>query len=171
MLTNDTYLKSLDFLRKFLGFGGSQAAPTGQGSLPRFVRASIGMKAHDPVTAKSDVAYAFETLDKVRQNTSTVSVWNNVYDRANMRVFFRTVAHPAIKSIDLKGMDYSCRKPAKMLEMNASGEGDVTAKFVDYDRAANRKLIDKSFSHIVSLLPPGTLDRIERYPETLRCTE
>jgi hypothetical protein len=46
----------------------------------------------------------------------------------------------------MKAFDYSCGTAVKMFDMNAKDDGDVTAKFTNYTRKANRDLIERSFS-------------------------
>lgn len=165
-LTNDTYENSLKVKRN--------AAPekaTSSSSLDRFVRAAQRTEAFskEPKDGGAAVNYAFEMLSNAAQHPGTV--WSIVYDIKRGLIYFRTAASPQIKSIDTKAFDYSCGTPVKMFDMNAKDSGDVTAKFIDYTRKANRDLIERSFNGTPFLKNVTAMSRNElaAYPEALKC--
>lgn len=168
-LTNDTYDRSLDYLKRHQGFGGAAPPRSGPGSLDRFVRAAEAFrnfKADD-----SAVDYAFQTLANVAQGDYTK--WSIVYDAGKQRIHFRTFDSPRVRFLDLKAFDFSCATPVKVLDINAALAGDVAGKFVEYTREANRALIFKSFRNVEFLAstPDAELDRLAAYPETTTCAE
>jgi hypothetical protein len=55
--------------------------------------------------------------------------------------------------------------------MNAKLSGDVTAKFTDYTRKANRDLIERSFNgtDFIRYVPGVVRDQLAAYPEAFGC--
>lgn len=97
--------------------------------------------------------------------------WSIVYDQRRGRIHFRSLAGPAVKTVETKVFDYSCASAVKMLDINTKETGDVTAKFVDYTGQANRELIERSFggTEFLKSVPAAAKDFIAAYPEPLAC--
>jgi len=162
VLTNDTYRASVGALAGYTGFGGKRAIPSGKSSLDRFVRAASLVGAGKP-----DRKVALAVLDSVRQGS--YSKWNIVYDPVALRISFRTASKPALKEIDLKALASDCKKAVRMLDMATSAKGDVTARFVAYSLAANKKLVETSLAPMAASLPRGAAWLVAGYPATARC--
>jgi hypothetical protein len=97
--------------------------------------------------------------------------WRIVYDQKRHKIHFQTLQAPQIKTINAKAFDYSCGSTVKVLDMNAKTAGDVTAKFTDYTRKANRELIERSFNgtDFLRYLPNAVRDQLAAYPEEFVC--
>jgi penicillin V acylase-like amidase (Ntn superfamily) len=169
VLTNDTYASSMAHLGKHRGFGGPDPVPAGPASLDRFCRASAKVRAFEAGESGSPVDYAFEILGDVAQGRFTR--WSIVYDVASRVVYFRTLERAEIRKVPLAAFDLSCATPVKVYDLAGSGSGDVSAKFVDYTREANRGLMGRSFGGVEFLkgTPPAQLDALARFPEALVC--
>lgn len=165
-LANDTYEKSLNYSKTT----SPEKAKT-ESSLDRFTRAAQKTKefAEKPKTEQEAVSYAFEILSNVAQKNSTQ--WSIVYDQKRGKIHFRSMQSAAIKTIDTKSFDYSCGATVKMFDINSKETGDVTAKFSDYTRAANRDLIERSFNGTPFLknVPAARRDAWAQFPESLSC--
>lgn len=176
-LTNSRYQESLDFLKELVGFGGTTPIPPGPESLSRFARAAFAVKNSVGNVAKGAVDQAFRTLDSVRAVDEHKSVWNNVWDRAEKKVHFRTWSDKTIRSVRWDKFNYSCAKPAKTFPIDrvtAGGQdlgpaGDITEKFEDYTTAKNLALAKLSLKHIAHLMPKGAIEAFGAYPEKLPC--
>ena len=166
-LTNDTYDKSIGYSR-----ANSSKEVTTSSSLDRFTRASVKTEefARNPKSEQAAVDYAFAVLSNVAQKGFTQ--WSIVYDQKRGRVYFRTLRSPEIKSIDTRAFDYSCGTTVKMLDIDVKEAGDMTAKFADYTRRANRDLIDRSFNGTDFLKDIPARQRIgfATYFESFKCT-
>lgn len=170
-LANDRYDKSLDYARATKALGGGGEIPQTANSLDRFTRAAQKTKEFEK-TGKSEraaVDYAFDILSNVAQRPGTQ--WSIVYDQKRGKVYFRTLQSQSIKSVDLKSFDYACASAVKMFDINSKETGDVTAKFIDYTRAANRDLIERSFggTDFLKATPAATKDSLAEYPESFAC--
>src|ERR1043165_2020340 len=169
-LTNDTYDKSLSYAGRV-----EVAKVTSDGSLDRFARAARKTEEFGKLVAsgRKAIAYAFEILSDAAQKggTELQTQWSIVYDQQRRRIYFRTLQSPEIKMFDAKAFDYSCSASVKIFDMNTKEGGDVTAKFTDYTRQANRDLIERSFNGTDFLkgLPAEARDAVAAYPESFSC--
>ena len=165
-LTNDTYEKSISYKRDTALEKANSA-----GSLDRFTRAAqkTELFAKFPKYNQEAVKYAFEILSNVE--TKAATQWSIVYDLRHGTIYFRTLPSPQIKSIEVKAFDYSCATPVKMFDINAKTSGNVTAKFTDYTRKANRDLIERSFNGTDFLkdVPRRYRFYMASYPESFAC--
>jgi penicillin V acylase-like amidase (Ntn superfamily) len=164
VLTNDTYAESIGFLARHRGFGGDDPLPAGTDSLARFTRAA----AHVMRGPASPVpAAAFAVLDDVRMPDYTK--WNIVYMPKQQRVYWRTAAQGAVKSVDLTTFEAACGTLVRVLNIDTSAPGDATGRFTEYTPTANEALVRTSYKDMESKLPPGALERLVRYPESFPC--
>ena len=165
-LANDTYEKSLNYSRQT-----TAERAKSESSFDRFTRAAERTRefAKKPKTEKEAVAYAFEILANVAQKDSTQ--WSIVYDQPRARIHFRSRQSAAIKTIDTRMFDYSCGGAVKIFDINSKETGDVTAKFTDYTRAANRDLIERAFSGtpFLKFVSAASRDELAAFPETFTC--
>lgn len=163
-LANDTYEKSLNYSKQ------ARAAKS-ESSLDRFTRAAQRAKEFEkqPKSEQEAVGYAFDILANVAQKNSTQ--WSIVYDQQRGKIYFRSRQSPAIKTIDTKSFDYSCGTAVKIFDINAKTSGDVTARFTDYTREANRDLIERSFNGTPFLkgVPAIAKDFLAFYSENFAC--
>ena len=166
VLANDTYDKSISYKR-----GTSEDKTVSSSSLDRFTRAAVKTEnfARNPKSGQEAVDYAFEILSNVAQKGYTQ--WSIVYDQKRGRVYFRTLQNAQIRSVDTSSFDYSCGAAVKMYDVNSKEAGDITAKFVEYTRQANRELIDRSFAgtDFLKNIPPSVKFMLAAYPENFAC--
>ena len=165
-LTNDSYEKSV----KYAVATPFERAKTNS-SLDRFVRAAHRTAEFErqPKTEQQAVNYAFEILSNVAQPGYTQ--WSIVYDQKRAKIYFRTLQSPQIKMIDSTAFDFSCASAVKMFDANSKESGDVTPKFADYTRSANRSLIERSFeaTEFLKGVPAQERDSAASYFETFPC--
>jgi len=165
-LTNDSYERSV----KYAAATPFERARTNS-SLDRFVRAAKRTAEFEqqPKTEQDAVNYAFEILSTVAQPGYTQ--WSIVYDQKRGKIYFRTLQSPQIKMIDTAAFDYSCASAVRMFDANSQEGGEVTLKFADYTRSANRSLIERSFgsTEFLKRVPAQERDAAASYPETFPC--
>jgi penicillin V acylase-like amidase (Ntn superfamily) len=166
-LANDSYTKSLNYSKTTL----VENART-NGSLDRFVRAARKTSEFDKRerSETESVNYGFEILSNVAQERATQ--WSIVYDQKRGKIHWRTLQSPQVKTINTKAFDYSCATAVRLFDMNANQSGDVTAKFADYTRKANRDLIERAFAGTDFLrdVPAPVKDSLASYPEQFGCS-
>jgi penicillin V acylase-like amidase (Ntn superfamily) len=163
VLTNDTYDRSVAFARKT----GKRTGKSSHSSLDRFARAaSYENKATSPANA---VRSAFGMLADVAQGDHTK--WSIVYDIGSRRVYFKTLAAPKVRWIDVDRLAFVCHRPVAMLDINTALSGDVTDRLVAYEADANRQLVHGSFDQtpFLSDVPDAEREALATYPETTTC--
>jgi len=136
-LANSTYADSLAWLEAVTHRG---IVPTSLASLDRFARAAVLARA----PGDNAIARGFDILKTVAQPNLTR--WSIVYDLRAGEIHFRTETGPGIRRVALSGFDFSCGTPVRMRDVAAAGAGDVTRDFTDYTPAANRALIEATFT-------------------------
>ena len=165
-LTNDSYHKSVKYA---LATPLENAKSTS--SLDRFVRAAQGTAKFERQSKSQQEAvnYAFEILGNVAQPGYTQ--WSIVYDQKRGKIYFRTLQSPQIKIIDSGAFDYACTSAVKIFDANSKESGEVTTKFADYHRSANRNLIERSFNgtDFLRRVPASEKDAAASRPETFPC--
>jgi hypothetical protein len=144
-----------------------------ESSLDRFTRASTGAMefATGVKSEKAAVDHAFAILADVAQKGSTQ--WSIVYDQKRGKIYFKTRKAPEIKMVDMSAFDYSCSAPVKMFDMNAEVSGNVSRRFAQYTRKANRDLIERAFSgtDFLRAVPAAEKDGFAAFPEKFTCGE
>lgn len=156
-LTNDSYERSLKYLSQFTRFGGEKPIPTGSDSLSRFARAALGVKNYTP--NKDAVPYAFEVLTSVSQ---AKTVWQLVYNSELREIYFRTKRYPKIKKALFDPIDFSCSRPAKILDMNSDLEGNIMDQLQNYTDEFNSSMVDES-----DFIPESIRKYLKVYPKKM----
>jgi penicillin V acylase-like amidase (Ntn superfamily) len=132
-LTNTGYEESLDTWYEYRG------SPDHYNELDqsrrRFCKAADRVSDFNSLSTDSAVAYAFDTLDTIagERNGEHISQWRVVLDTKNLRAYFKTFHHPAIRYIDLRRLDLAGDSPVKMLDIRRELAGDVTAYLTDFE--------------------------------------
>ena len=162
-LTNDTYANSIYYWQK----GKAPVLDPGQ-SIGRFIQAADMLQHYDADKEKAPSTYAFKILDAV---SARRTVWRIVYDNVNMKIFFRTRANPIMRTIDVTRLDFACRTPVQIIDINTQLSGEITDHFEDYTRQKNRRLIENSFRK-TSFLRNYTdvaFNRVADFPDSMTC--
>lgn len=166
VLTNDSYEKSVQY-----ALATPLESARTNSSLDRFARAAQRTAEFErqSKTEQDAVNYAFAILSNVAQPGYTQ--WSIVYDQKREKIYFRTLQSTQIKMIDAAAFDYSCASAVRMFDVNSKEGGEVTLKFADYTRRANRSLIERSFesTEFLKRVPAQERNEAASYPETFPC--
>lgn len=171
-LANDTFEKSWKYASETLDFGGAKPLAQTESSFDRFTRAARATRefAKQEKTEAEAVRYAFDVLSNVAQKNGTQ--WSIVYDQKRAKIHFRSRQSAPVKSVDLKQFDFACEGRVKIFDINTKDvSGDVSKKFIDYTRAANRDLIERSFggTDFLKNTPAAVKDFLAEYPDGFTC--
>jgi len=104
-------------------------------SAERTATAEMRSREFDAAVDTSAVNYAFGTL--VHYVAAPHTRWNIVFDVDDGELWYRTDQSPTYKHIALDWFDFACDAPLRMLDVNATFEGDALEHFVPYDRSTN----------------------------------
>jgi choloylglycine hydrolase len=159
-LTNSTYQQAIR---------AWQQGTLSDNSLERFATAADRVKAFEPTSAESAIAYAFDTLAEVALD---INAWRIVFDPANLRVHFRTNRNPEIRYVDFGKLDFSCRTPVMMLDVHADLSGDISNDLMPYSHKVSLKHTIAFFEKYARLdYPPLLLEVLLRGLESFPCKE
>ena len=167
VLANDTYDKSLAYLKQHTGFGGTRKLPYGSwGSLDRFVCAADRVKQFPASADDSIVQYAFDTLASVNQGNSTK--WMIVYDPRKMEIHYRTCTCSTTRTIRLSDCDFDAGTPVQVISINTTHTGLLNPYLYHYDTDLNRWLVYHSMKHTAefSFIPEAYLEVLIEYPDS-----
>ena len=86
-----------------------------------------------------------------------------VHDVRKRTVYFRTARGPKIRHFDFESLDFSANAPPRFLEdIKIDLTGDVSDRFVDFSREADRSVIGKFLRSLVEFCSrtgdPGAMD-------------
>ncbi len=182
VLTNNTYIDSLKFLKEHQGFGGKKMPSEGFESLDRFVRISTQLQDFllnsETISAASafhillSVANfeeapkeeaTFENMEKLMRTR-----WNIVYDISNKEIQFLTESYQKVRTIRLSAFDFDGSTDAQVFDIQTKLGGDISYNFIPYSYELNRNLIDRYYGQIPFLreIPEEVRELTARYPET-----
>lgn len=124
-LTNNTYEESIDSWKKssFVKFFQRLFSKS---SLVRFQIAADRVKSFNENGKDKAVEYAFDTLEKARDEGEAGTQWSMVFDTENLKIYFHTRTNPEIRSIDFTMLDFSCATPVGMLDIHQDISGDIS---------------------------------------------
>ena len=141
-LTNSTYSESIDFLKRGVaGLKERDGIQTITGSLLRFQTAADRVKAFEPAGSEHAIKYAFDVLDKVG---GEATLWSIVFDTQDLRVYFRTQSHRAIRYLSLNDFDLSCQRPDMMMDIHEKLEGNIAESMQVYSSDKNFEFLKKA---------------------------
>jgi penicillin V acylase-like amidase (Ntn superfamily) len=182
VLTNNTYQKSLEFLKEHQGFGGEKKPLEGFESLDRFVRLSTLLQKFSSSTDSADTVSAFRILSNVANFGETSeeeasfenieqlirAKWNIVYDISHKEIHFITGSHQKVRTIRLNAFNFDGDTDVQVLDVQAQLVGDVSLSFIPYSYELNRNLIDRYYGQVPFLkeLSDEIRELTARYPET-----
>jgi penicillin V acylase-like amidase (Ntn superfamily) len=127
-LTNTAYEESLKHLN-----AKHDSNDDPYSSLNRFLRLAGGLASFNEGNAAGSIDDAFALLASVANPTGTR--WSFVCDTGNRVFYLKSYMNPKVRFVDLKKIDFSCGRPAPMLDAHADLAGDITASFRDYSHA------------------------------------
>ncbi len=89
-----------------------------------------------------------------------------MYDVTQSRIYFKT----------FREVDFTCRHPVKVLDMNSDLKGNVTKQFVEYTTEMNRQMVFSVFNNykennFMEGITDFALEVLARFPDTLMCKQ
>ena len=144
VMCNSIYSHELELLKQYDGFGGQQKVDLKNKQTPRFVHAAYLIKNFIE-TSKTATSYGFEILESMNRGGTQ---WSYIIDVTNKKVYFRTSTGKKIKYFDYGKIDFSCKRPVKIIDINAKLQGDVIEHFINYSTIINKQFIQKAIDSI-----------------------
>jgi choloylglycine hydrolase len=136
-------------------------------SVNRFSRLADGMTGFKGGSAAAAVDQAFGLLVDVAAGSYTR--WSFVCDTGNRVFYLKSYKNPKLRFIDLKKIDFSCGRPAAMLDAHADLEGDITAAFHDYSHDEALSHMVRALNHFRPGVPEATVSQGLAFFESFSC--
>jgi penicillin V acylase-like amidase (Ntn superfamily) len=173
VLCNKTYAREIDSLKLFSGFGGKRPIDFNDTIVDRrFLWANFMLNNLLLQKSSSEVDYAFKILKQLDLGNNK---WSIVYDLNKFRMYFNTSIARQIRYVDFQSFDFSCEKPAMVLDINKSLKDNVSNELITYSDSINNEYIKANWNEIDlgfisnKLLKPIIIDRLSKYPKTFKC--
>ncbi len=172
VITNSTYDSSLEYSRSKNLFGGDTEFVQSDRSLDRFVEAAFRAGELKPTVSGRGIDYAYDILDNVK--IASQEGWSSVYDIENMTIRFKSVSHPNVKTVELRGLDFDCDSPVQFALFEPPSGGDLTESLADYTVEMNRRLVFDCFrvysaQGVIDDMPEFIIESIARQPFMFEC--
>jgi hypothetical protein len=143
-LANDTYSSEAGYLEAHPQHDDSKPLADTD-SVPRFCRAAVrATDFHPAKNPEQDIAYAFNTLNQVRQGEYTV--WQIVYDVSGRKICWRTRSNRKERCLDLATVDFAPEKPVRIADIQSNTSPSGTLKFEDWTESRAREFATRFFS-------------------------
>lgn len=171
-LSNNTYNKSINEWRSTQSLKNYENIILTKGSsIARFIIAADRIQEFKPTNSKTAVKIAFDILDKVsgQKTSGSPTRWSIVYDTKNLQIYFRTTVNPKIRLINLQKLDFSCKTPVWMIDINEPLEGDITQQLKVYSTDLHYKHALQAFKKWGSNLEPDDLIKQIKFIESFQC--
>ena len=141
------------------------------GSLQRFCIAADRVSGCNANTVEEGISCAFDTLEAIAgENFSEhASQWSMVFDTCALRVYFKTLAHPDLRYVDLRDFNPWCEQPVTMLEIQQPLAGNVAPWFTEYSHSDVRDHYLWFLNAWETGLTPASVDRILTHFESFTC--
>jgi len=159
-------------------------------SLYSFCTAAKMIDNYSKEKVKDNIKYSFKILKSVSQGNFTK--WSIVYDIKNLKIYFKIYESPKLtktqilyteerdavktKIVDLNKVNFSCKKPSIVMNLELEKNGLVNKYFKNYTTALNKKYIEMAFDYFWKMGVPIKLTKEElndlaKYPESFVCMD
>jgi len=130
---------------------------------------AAGEAVTEPAEGVDPVDHAFETLAGLAQGDFTK--WSIVYEMDRLRLSFRTLRDPDIRTLSLADVDFDCGGPVMVADLNSGPDGDLAEVLEPYTRDINVKLLEASYSKSPEHVRATTdgIALLAAYPESTSC--
>ncbi|MEI6287509.1 MAG: linear amide C-N hydrolase [Bacillota bacterium] len=133
VLTNNTYGQSIEYLKRYSGFGGDLAIPGSVDSLDRFVRGVYYWEnLAIPKNSIQAINYGFAAIQILSESPGFrhgCTLWTIVTDLDNKKISFRTLSSPTLASIDLNKLSATVKKSHSINILRTDLSGDISDMF------------------------------------------
>jgi choloylglycine hydrolase len=168
VLSNWYYEDSLRLWQRYRNTGSYSWM---DGSLQRFCIAADRVSSFGGTTVEDGISYAFDTLEAIAgENFSEhASQWSMVFDTCALRVYFKTLAQPDLRYVDLEDFQPWCGQPVTMLEIQEPLAGNAAPWFTEYSHSDARDHFHWFLSAWETGLTPAYADQLLAHFEGFTC--
>lgn len=179
ILSNDSYSKSINYLKNYSGFGGNKPIPEMTFGVEEIIAIGCARIKSFSNEQADIITSAFSILHDIGFNKylppKSVNVHPNygtqytvVFDLRNLSVYFKTKSNGNIRKLDFSFFDPCCMAGMKILEIENTIRGNVNKLFTDYSLDKNRAyLLERKKSS--KELSNELIEFLSQYAESFSC--
>jgi penicillin V acylase-like amidase (Ntn superfamily) len=176
LLSNDTYEKSMNDIKKYTGFGGDKIVPERGNYVDELM--AIGCtkinqfykkESKNTIQDAFDIFYAMRAPDSTPRYSEYGTQYTTVFDITNLKLYFRTKANPNIREIDFRDFEDNCSNKAKLLNIQTLSDGIVNSSFTNYSIQENSNCIYRFYEKEPYKVPKEDIEFMSFYPEFFQC--
>jgi choloylglycine hydrolase len=172
VMANDTYKKSMQYLKQFIGFDGHENiiiadSICNRSSLESFI---VGAKMVNDYKNEDLLQYAFHTNATIREKWSD---WEVTYDTKSLKIYFKAYKNNDLKIVDLSEIEFNCSAKEYVLNFDEITNGLCNNNFEPYSTNINRQLVTDIFQAYKFLndVPEEFKEQLIIYPNNNVCTQ
>jgi penicillin V acylase-like amidase (Ntn superfamily) len=129
--SNDTYEKSMNDLKNYIGFGGEKEIPSDWNSVSDIIAiAGTMINNYNPAKDINIVDYGFNILNSVGSPDRTQ--WSVIFDIKSEKIIFKSLQNRNSRELYLNDFDFSCDSEFKMLDIQKSNSNDINNQFITF---------------------------------------
>ena len=160
-LANKPYAACVERLRR--GLPSNVDAYDSAARMKRVVDFGKASLKKTPTQAVDD---AFSALKDV---SSSFTQWSIVFDSPNRIIHFVSSRNPNRRRIELRKLDFACKKPIRWLDVHADKKGDISAEFADYDPEASAAFTLRFLKEFGLKMPESDVRNLLKLFESFTC--
>lgn len=180
IISNDSYEKSLEYLKNYQGFGGEKPIPEKTFGVEEIMAIGASkIKSYEGRNKEGIINTAFSILHDIGFNKypppEGIVVHPNygtqftaVFDLKNLSVCFRTKSNSRIRKIDFNYFDATCIAGIKMLEIEKTESGAVNSLFTDYSSEKTKNYLIE-WNKQSNPLSMDLIEFLSQYAERFTC--
>lgn len=171
-LSNNTYNQSINQWRSTQSLENYDDIILTKGSsIARFIIAADRTQDFKSADSKTAINIAFKILDEVsgQKTNGSPTRWSIVFDTKTLQIHFKTIVNPKVRLISLQELDFSCKTPVLMVDINEPLEGDITQQLKIYSTDLHYKHALQAFKKWGSNLYPDDLLKQIQFIESFQC--
>ncbi|MCF8266487.1 MAG: linear amide C-N hydrolase [Ignavibacteriales bacterium] len=180
LMSNDSYKKSLEQLKKYIGFGGDTPIPDRTFGVEEImaigandIQSFISLNNKDIINSAFSILHnigfnKFPPPEGVVVHPNYGTQFTTVFDLKNLQLYFRTKSNGSIRNVDFNLFNSMCNYGMWMLEIEKTDSGNVNELFVKYSSKKNCTYLTE-WNNQSFLLSQELIDFLCNYPETYLC--
>lgn len=180
ILSNDSYKKSIGYLKKYKGFDGNRPIPEKNCGVEEIMAIGCNyINNYNNKKSKSIIGSAFDLLNDIGFNKypppDSLNIskdygtqFSAVFDLKNLKVFFQTKSNPEIRIIDFNFFNPECIGSIKMVEAEKTLTGNIDTLFTTYSLSKNSEYVNNRLKKVDGM-SKEIIDFLSAYPETFKC--
>ncbi|MBI3124351.1 MAG: linear amide C-N hydrolase [Ignavibacteriales bacterium] len=180
ILSNDSYIKSMNYLKSYSGFGGDKTIPERTFGVEEIIAIGCNrIDLYNKLRTTNIIESAFSILndigfnkypppDNIKIHPNYGTQFTVVFDLKNLKVFFKTKSYNSTREIDFDFFSADCVDGMNILEIEKTEKGNVNNLFNKYTFENNRNYLLERYKNSKEI-SKEVIEFLAQYPESFIC--